>query len=118
MAPRKGAWAEEEAARWLISQGAEILKRNYAIVGAEIDLILRDEGFVAFAEVKSSQKEAGCRVRVTPAKQKRICRAALKYAAEQNLLSSPLRFDVLEVTPRGIVWLKNAFPYQESPEHF
>ena len=81
-----GRGAETAAADYLASRGAVILCRFYAVRGAE---------------------------RVTQAKQRRICRAALRYLQENGLGEAPVRFDVLEVTPSGVTHLKAAFEYAE-----
>ena len=112
-----GRGAETAAAEYLASRGAEILCRNYAVRGAEIDIIAREGMCIIFAEVKASANESAAhgapRERVTQAKQRRICRAALRYLQENGLGEAPVRFDVLEVTPSGVTHLKAAFEYAE-----
>lgn len=112
-----GRSAETAAAEYLVSRGLEILARNYAVRGSEIDIIAREDACIVFAEVKAaantSDAHGAPRERVTPAKQRRICRAALRFLQENALGDSSVRFDVLEVTPAGITHLRNAFSYIE-----
>lgn len=112
-----GRGAETAAAEYLVSRGLEILARNYAVRGAEIDIIAREGACVVFAEVKAtasaSDAHGAPRERVTLAKQRRVCRAALRYLQENNLGDSAVRFDVLEVTPAGVTHLRGAFSYVE-----
>ena len=112
-----GRNAETAAAEYLAARGLEILARNYAVRGAEIDVIAREGACIVFAEVKAtanaSDAHGAPRERVTLAKQRRICRAALRFLQENNLGDSAVRFDVLEVTPAGITHLRGAFPYIE-----
>lgn len=110
-----GNRAEEAAARHLASRGYTILQRNYAIFGAEIDIIAAEGGCVVFVEVRyralSSPVTPG--ESVTVAKRKRICRAALCWLQEIGLPEANVRFDIAEVTPGGVTLLRAAFPFTE-----
>lgn len=106
-----GREAEAKAAEYLLSRGFEILRCNYAVRGAEIDIIAREGETVVFAEVKASASAGAPRERVTAAKQRRICMAALRYLQENGLGEAYVRFDVIEVTPAGITHLRSAFDY-------
>ena len=65
------------------------------------------------ASANESAAHGAPRERVTQAKQRRICRAALRYLQENGLGEAPVRFDVLEVTPSGVTHLKAAFEYAD-----
>ncbi len=68
-----------------MEQGYEILARNAVFPGAEIDLIARDGRVIVFVEVKMrTERRSYGREAVTPAKQKRICRGALRYMTEKR----------------------------------
>lgn len=112
-----GREAEASVAAFLAAQGMTILARNYAVRGAEIDVIAREGECIVFVEVKASSSEemphGAPRERVTPAKRRRICRAALRYLQENGLGDAAVRFDVAEVTPAGIAHIKAAFDYTE-----
>ncbi|MEG0766606.1 MAG: YraN family protein [Clostridia bacterium] len=110
-----GVRGEEIAAAYLQSRGFLLLAAHYQIRGAEIDLIAQDGAYRVFVEVKyrtdthfSMPREA-----VTCAKQRRICRAALRWLTEQGRTEDYVRFDVVEVTPMGVTHWPNAFdaPY-------
>ena len=110
-----GGRAEETAARYLTSRGFIILQRNYAIHGAEIDIIAADAGCLVFAEVRYRVSLHPVRPResVTSAKRRRICKAALFWLQENGLPEANVRFDIVEISPLGITLLKAAFSYAE-----
>ena len=99
MTTRKiGAQGESFAAQILQKRGMEILLRNYYTPYGEIDLIVRDGGYIAFVEVKT--RRAGSLVRPAEAvdrrKQKRIIQSAVYYLMEHPADLQP-RFDVFEI---------------------
>ena len=47
-----GAWGEELALRYLTQQGYELVERNYRTRYGELDLVLRHQDTLVFAEVK------------------------------------------------------------------
>ena len=110
-----GNRAEDAAARYLASRGFIILQRNYAIRGAEIDIIAADAGCVVFAEVRyrASLRPVTPRESVTKAKRKRICGAALCWLQENGLPETNVRFDIVEISPLGITLIKAAFSFLE-----
>ena len=50
---KKGNAIETEASAYLMRNGYEILDRNYAYRGGELDIVARDGQTVVFVEVKS-----------------------------------------------------------------
>ena len=46
---------------------------------------------------------------VTPAKQRRMSHAALAFLVEREWMTRPVRFDVVEITAQGILYVPNAF---------
>ena len=109
-----GRSGEAEAAKYLRSQGYELLGMNYACRAGEIDIIAARDGFVAFVEVKlrADARFAQAREAVTPAKQRRIKLAALEWLSTRECELQP-RFDVIEIYTRPgedrIIHLENAF---------
>ena len=97
-----GTLGEVRAEQYLVEQGCRILARNAAFPGAEIDLIAQEGRVIVFVEVKA----------VTPAKQKRICRGALRYMVQYGLTERQARFDVIEIRGARLTHIKDAFPYQ------
>lgn len=97
-----GDFGENEACKYLESQGMRVLKRNYHERGGEIDIIAKDKDTIVFAEVKTRiSKDYG-----TPAefvdykKQEKILKTAISYLGTDDV---DMRFDVIEVMykPKG-----------------
>ncbi len=108
---RLGSLGEREAERYLKGRGAKILARNLRSPVGEIDLVAQMEGFLCFIEVKARSTGAyGAPAQaVSPAKRRRILRAAQWYLQGQGLGERRVRFDVVEVTPQGVRHLRGAF---------
>jgi putative endonuclease len=110
-----GAWGEELALRYLEERGYVLIERNYRTRYGELDLILRHENTLVFAEVKlrrglgfGDPLEA-----VTPRKQSAIRSLAKQYLAEREPGFDTLRFDVVGIlvdkgTPT-VVHVEDAF---------
>lgn len=99
----RGAWGEEQAARYLRRHGWRLVERNYTVRQGEVDLIAEKNGVLAFVEVKLRKDDRFGEARefVTPAKQRRILTAASLYLAAHESEAQP-RFDVIEVyAPAG-----------------
>lgn len=110
-----GLRGEESAERTLLAKGMTVLSRRYRAEDGEIDLIAQDGVTIVFVEVKARpQSRAGQGLMaVTPAKQRRICHAAMRYLIETERLGAPVRFDVVEITRDGILHIANAFAFIE-----
>ena len=106
-----GIEGEDMAAGYLLGIGGEILDRNVTLAGAEIDLIARIDGVIVFIEVKrrTSARYGRPAEAVTPAKQRRIIRAASLYLAMRSLSDWPARFDVIELMPGELRHIPGAF---------
>jgi putative endonuclease len=109
----KGSRGEDIAARYIEQNGGVIMGRNHYVRGGEVDIIFRQDGDIVFCEVKTrSNARFGTGAEaVTPAKQKRICRAALDYAYRNKVIDQRMRFDIIEVTGGKINHIKNAFEF-------
>lgn len=96
---RVGRSGEDLAAEHLGSRGYRIIHRNYRTRQAEIDIIARHRGVIVFVEVKAwrSRKYGHPKWAVTPAKQRRISKAALEYLKKQRLMDARARFDVVTI---------------------
>ncbi len=110
-----GAWGEELALRYLEERGYVLIERNYRTRYGELDLILRKENTLVFAEVKlrrglsfGDPLEA-----VTPRKQATIRSLAERYLSEKEPDFDTLRFDVVGILvgagTRRIVHIEDAF---------
>ena len=96
-----GRFGEDHAARWLQESGCTVLERGWRFGHGEIDLIILDGEDLAFVEVKTRSPDplASPASAVTPAKQRRLIRAAEQYLQQTGQSDAPARFDVAEVTP-------------------
>ena len=113
----RGDAAETRALAWLQARGLVLEQRNYRVArgpaarGGEIDLVMRDrDGTLVFVEVRqrSGSGHGGAAASVTPAKQRRVIRAAQHYLL-QWVSPPPCRFDVVAIDEGGIEWLRAAF---------
>lgn len=98
-----GVWGEIQAARFLWKKGYRLLERNYRSRYGEIDLILENEVYLVFAEVKlrKSARYGTPAEAVTAKKQEKIRLTALEYLQLHETDKQP-RFDVLELyAPEG-----------------
>jgi len=91
-----GAWGEALVADWYLSQGFEVLARNWRGAAGELDLVVRRGSTVVFCEVKTRSTTAfGTPAEaVSKAKQARLRTLALAWLAEAQPRVAELRFDV------------------------
>jgi putative endonuclease len=114
---RKGLRFEDQARRYLGAQGLRLVESNYRCRFGEIDLIMRDQDTLCFIEVRyrHSLNFGGASASITPAKQRRIIKAALFYLSSgRQTMNQALRFDALLIQRRSdenteINWIQNAF---------
>jgi len=106
------------AAVFLQKLGYRIVSRNYRQKTGEIDIIAKDGDTHVFVEVKTRYNadfgepaEA-----VTRNKQRQISAAALEYLSRNDLLDTPVRFDVVGISMDRaepiITHLRAAFEFQ------
>lgn len=93
----RGQVGEEAAVAWLERQGYQVVDRNVRTGGGEIDVVARDGDTLCFVEVKarSGRSHGPSLAAVTPAKQRRLVRAASLWLARHPVGDAPCRFDVL-----------------------
>lgn len=108
----RGRAAEDAALAFVQARGLKLVERNYRCRYGEIDLILRDNATLVFAEVRlrTRQDYGGAAESVTLIKQRRLIAAAQHYLAGKD--PPPCRFDVLllsTVDDADMQWLKDAF---------
>ena len=110
-----GLAGEQTAEEWLCRErGMITLERRCRTKAGEIDLIMTEGETVVFVEVKTRLHGAAGTgmMAVDTAKQRRICRAATLYLMNRRWLTRPVRFDVVEVRPVGVIHIPNAFQPQ------
>ena len=97
---RLGREGEEAAARHLLGLGWRILDRNWRGGHLELDLVCREGDTLVFVEVKTRNADdpALPAEAFTPAKQRRVVRAARAWLAAHNAWDLPCRFDLAGVT--------------------
>jgi putative endonuclease len=102
---RFGASGENLASIWLQEHGYRVLARNWRCPLGELDIVCELGDDIVFVEVKSRRgtllgapEEA-----VTPAKQRRLIRAAQYYLVQRSQEQRSYRIDVVavEVAPSG-----------------
>jgi putative endonuclease len=95
--------AESIAALMLRLKGYRILARRFVVNGAEIDLIARRGGAIAFVEVKARADMDVAEIAISAAKQRRIARAARVWLARNPWAAGlVLRGDAIFVAPRRL----------------
>lgn len=112
----RGKRAEDLAEKHLKRHGLTILARNYRCRMGEVDLIADDHGSLVFVEVRLREERegndfGGAAASITPAKQRRIVKAAQHYLSGRKELP-PCRFDavLLDSLDTGTPeWIKGAF---------
>ena len=115
---RIGNSGEDLAARYLESQGYEIIARNYHSRYGEIDIIAKNAEYIAYVEVKTRSISAyGLpREAVTLKKQQKIIKTAYVFEAQHPYDLQP-RFDIIEIylknksefAPQKLTHIKGAF---------
>lgn len=102
LADRKllGRWGENRCEKFLKRKGLKTLTRNFLCKTGEIDLVMVDsEGGIVFVEVrtKADEKFSDVESSITPAKKRRIQRAARYFLATNNIHDRPCRFDIVAI---------------------
>lgn len=100
---------EQTALRYLKRQGLSFIEANFTCKGGEIDLIMRDGDTLVFVEVRQRAvgHYGGAAASITPAKIRRLVRAAQVYLLRFPRLP-PCRFDVIAIDGEELTWLRNA----------
>ncbi len=102
-----GDLGELLAAEWLTSHGYHVLSRNWRSPLGELDIVCECGGELVFVEVKSRHGLAlgAPEEAVTPAKRRRLIRAAQSYLLGHGDEQRPYRLDVIavDVAPSGRV---------------
>lgn len=94
-----GRYGETFACEYLKKKHYKILEKNYRNKFGETDIIARKKKTTVFIEVKTrfSEKYGRASEAVNYYKQKRLINSAKAYLAENDLLDSEARFDIIEV---------------------
>lgn len=114
MSLQTGFAVETVCRDYLIQQGLTWITSNYHCRCGEIDLIMRDQDYFVFVEVRLRQsKQYGDALEsITYAKRRKILKTALYYMTTKRYYEKyPMRFDVLgcDNMTQPTQWIKNAF---------
>ena len=106
-----GDAGERRVAWYLRFRGYRILERNWRSGHKEVDIIAAKRGVIAFVEVKTRlSASAGLpQMAVTRDKMANITAAARAYSMLHDTRGRLIRFDMAEVTDKGINYIKSAF---------
>ncbi len=102
---RLGTWGEGVAADYILRKGYRLISRNWRCREGELDLAARRGDTIVFLEVKArrSDRFGPPKAALTPAKQRKLQRAAWAYLEAHNLLDAPWQIDMvaIERAPSG-----------------
>ena len=120
-----GNIGEASARDYMIKRGFKEVEHNYHSRYGEVDIILENEKYIVFVEVKtrSSKKLFSGVEAVDRNKRVRVIKTALMFLAENSTIKQP-RFDVIEVEnscnggARVIAHYENAFDGEEYNAFF
>jgi putative endonuclease len=104
-----GQAGEDRALAFLQQQGLQLVERNFLCKVGELDLVMRDGAHLVFVEVRerSNPLFGGAAASISPAKRRRIVRAA-KFYLLRFVKMPPCRIDVVAIDGERINWLRNA----------
>jgi putative endonuclease len=99
---------ERLALRHLRRHGLQPVEENFRCKGGEIDLVMRDGDTLVFVEVRqrADSEYGGAAASITPAKIRRLVRAAQVYLLRFPA-TPPCRFDVVAIDGDRLAWLKD-----------
>lgn len=112
----RGDAAEAAALAMLQARGLQLLARNAASRGGELDLVMREGATVVFVEVRyrATRRFGGGAASVDAGKRRRLVHAARAFlAGHPQMADSPCRFDVVDADgdpdAPTLTWLRAAF---------
>ncbi|MCL2234677.1 MAG: YraN family protein [Firmicutes bacterium] len=95
----KGKSGEKIAEKYLKKKGYHILYKNFKTNIGELDLVVTDDNYLVFVEVKSRENTnfSHAMESVSYHKRNKINQVAAQYMKKFMLFGSNIRFDVIEV---------------------
>ena len=99
LADLQGRHAEERAARLLEAEGLQIVARRRRTRAGEIDLVARQPGLVAFAEVKWRASVAALDFAIDAWWLRRVAAAVALVSHEYATCGEDIRIDVILLAP-------------------
>lgn len=119
----RGREGEKAARKHLRKKGYKIVARNWSGSCGELDMVAVIGQTLVFVEVKARDGGgmAGPADAITPAKRRKLAKAAGEYLSRHKLWESRCRFDVVLVTMHGeddadpeIEHIENAFEFSDA----
>jgi putative endonuclease len=110
----KGLHGEALAEEFFLSKGFQIVERNFrASRFGEIDLIIKNNEYLVFVEVKSRKSSAygGALFSITAGKKRRLSTTARCFLARNHSLYNSLtcRFDLISIENGELSWFPDIF---------
>jgi putative endonuclease len=107
----RGIAGEDVAAAWYVSQGYEVVARNWRCRSGELDLIVRRGPTFVFCEVKSRASLAfgAPQEAVTRDKRQRIRHLAARWIEDSRVRPVEIRFDVAAILEDQLEVIEGAF---------
>ena len=104
----QGHQYELAASAYLRRRKLALVDQNFRCKGGEIDLIMRDGDTLVFVEVRQrgAASHGGAAASITPAKIRRLVRAAQFYLLRFPV-TPPCRFDVVAIDGDRLEWLQD-----------
>lgn len=99
---RVGSDAEDLAAEYLLGIGYTVVTRRFKSSRGEIDIVALDGQTLVFVEVKSRRTDDAPEAEVDARKVSDLSRAADEYLHKSGLTETPVRYDLIAVTPAGL----------------
>jgi putative endonuclease len=108
---QRGIAGEDVAAAWYLSEGYEIVARNWRCRTGELDLIVRRGPVFVFCEVKSRKTAAfgAPQEAVTHEKRQRVRHLAARWIEDSKVRPAEIRFDVAAVLDDQLEVIEGAF---------
>jgi putative endonuclease len=115
MWPTRLSPKQDQGRRWenaaldhLKRHGLALVEANFSCKAGEIDLVMRERDTLVFVEVRqrADRKHGGAAASITPAKIRRLVRAA-QYYLLRFPRTPPCRFDVVAFDGDQLDWLRN-----------
>lgn len=112
-----GQKGEDLAAEYYRKNNYVILDRNWKCYHLEVDLIVLNEDYIVFCEVKTrSYTTLGePETFVTPQKQKNLIRAANLYLTRRSI-NKEVRFDIISIITKGEIYQIHHIPNAFQPK--
>ena len=94
-----GSWGEKQAEEYLLDKGYQLVERNFRVRQGEIDLIVKNDQFLVFVEVKTRKNNlfGAPQAAVDYRKQNKIKKIAKFYLRDKKYIEYKLRFDVISI---------------------